>query len=119
MSIDLSALPNQSELPDSETLEEAENNTATLNSHLKDAQVKRFLTDTSLRTVLVYFFSIVILLWLASVMVVVFLNDSFVKLSDNVMTVLLTTTTINVIGMMLIILRNLFPHNSKWDYKND
>ena len=109
MSIDLSELPDQPEHPDLESLEIAENNTATLSLHLKEAELKRFLADTTLRKALVYIFSIIIFLWLASVITIVFLNNSLVNLSDNVMIVLLTTTTVNVIGMMLIILRNLFP----------
>ena len=94
MDIDLNSLPDQSELPDLESLEIAENNTATLNLHLKEAELKRFLADTTLRAILTYFFSIVILLWLACVVVIIFLNDSVVHLSDNVMIVLLTTTTL-------------------------
>ncbi|MDD7886378.1 hypothetical protein [Flavivirga sp. 57AJ16] len=117
MSIDLNTLPDQIEVPDFESLEVAKNNTATLNLHLKEAEIQRFLKDTTLRTNLVYIFSAIIVLWLASVIIIVFLNNSFVCLSDNVIIALLTTTTINVIGMMLIILRNLFPQIKNGEIK--
>jgi len=72
---------------------------------------QRYIEDTKLRSCLVYIFSIIIFLWLASVISILYFNNNLLnlKLSDNVLIVLLTTTTINTIGMMLIILRNLFP----------
>lgn len=84
-----------------------------LDDKLGNAKLNRFVVDTKLRTHLTYFFSIVISLWLAAVIAILFFNDHYLylKLSDNVLIVLLTTTSINVIGMMLIILKNLFPQN--------
>jgi len=54
-------------------------------------------------------------LWLASVISALFFNKYLLGLniSDQVLIVLLTTTSINVIGMMLIILKNLFPQNNE------
>jgi len=75
---------------------------------------QRYLVDTKLRSCLVYIFSAIIFLWLASVISILYFNNNLLnlKLSDNVLIALLTTTTINTIGMMLIILRNLFPQNT-------
>lgn len=113
MSIDLNQLPDQVGTPDLEDFTTAESFNDLLTYRLKNAELERFLKDTSLRTHLVYIFSAIIFLWLSSVITIVFLNSSFICLSDNVMITLLTTTTVNVIGMMLIILRNLFPQIDK------
>lgn len=85
-----------------------------LEDKLDTAKLNRFEVDTTLRTHLTYIFSTVIFLWLASVIAVLFFNNYLfcINLSDQVLTVLLTTTSINVIGMMLIILKNLFPKNN-------
>lgn len=82
-----------------------------LDGQLHRAKVVRYETDTRLRIHLAYVFSVVIFLWLASVTSILFFNVNLLglNLSDQVLIVLLSTTSVNVIGMMLIILRNLFP----------
>lgn len=82
-----------------------------LEDRLGSARLGRFLEDTKLRRYLTYIFSFIIFLWLASVISILYFNDNVLKLnlSDNVLITLLTTTSVNVIGMMLIILKNLFP----------
>ncbi len=116
MSLNLNQLPDQlTETPSLESLTIAETYSTLLNYHIRNAELQRFLKDTTLRTHLVYIFSTVIFLWLASTITILYFNNNLLELglSDNVLIVLLTTTTINVIGMMLIILRNLFPTLSK------
>lgn len=84
---------------------------------LKDVQIKKLLSeneryreDTSLRKALATAFTMIISFWLLAVLLILTGNRFHeYNLSDNVLITLLVTTTANVIGMMLIILRNLFP----------
>ncbi len=122
MSLNLNQLPDQiSESPSLESLTVAETYSTLLNYHIRNAELQRFLKDTTLRTHLVYIFSAVIFLWLASTITILYFNKNLLNLnlSDNVLITLLTTTTINVIGMMLIILRNLFPSLAKISSENN
>lgn len=82
-----------------------------LEDRLGNAQVGRYLEDTKLRRHLTYIFSIIIFLWLVSVVSILYFNNKVLELnlSDSVLITLLTTSSVNVIGMMLIILKNLFP----------
>lgn len=82
-----------------------------LEDRLGNAKVGRFLEDTRLRRYLTYIFSFIIFLWLAAVVSILYFNDYLLhlNLSENVLITLLTTSSVNVIGMMLIILKNLFP----------
>jgi hypothetical protein len=84
-----------------------------LEDRLGNARVGRFLEDTKLRRYLTYIFSFIIFLWLAAVVSILYFNYNLLNLnlSENVLIALLTTTSINVIGMMLIILKNLFPQS--------
>jgi len=86
---------------------------------LKDAQIQKLLSeveryreDTSLRKSLAIIFTMIIIFWLLSVILILVGNNcNHYNLSDNVLIALMVTSTANVIGMMLIILRNLFPSN--------
>lgn len=82
-----------------------------LEDRLGSAKVGRFLEDTRLRRHLTYIFAVIIFLWLASVVSILYFNNNLLhlNLSENVLITLLTTSSVNVIGMMLIILKNLFP----------
>lgn len=82
-----------------------------LEDRLGSAKVGRFLEDTRLRRHLTYIFAAIIFLWLASVVSILYFNGNVLNLnlSENVLITLLTTSSVNVIGMMLIILKNLFP----------
>ena len=55
------------------------------------------------------YFSIVIAFWLLAVILILVGNNFNYRLSDTVLVTLLTTTTIQVLGMMVIILWDLFP----------
>lgn len=74
-------------------------------------QLRRYATDTDLRKHITYSFIINITFWLFTVMTVLYFNNFLLQLhlSDAVLITLLTTSTLNVIGMMTIILKNLFP----------
>lgn len=82
-----------------------------LEDRLGNAKLGRFLEDTKLRRHLTYIFAGIIFLWLASVISILYFNHNllYLELSENVLITLLTTSSVNVIGMMLIILKNLFP----------
>lgn len=72
----------------------------------------RFAQDTSHRRILVKWMMWVVSLWIAVVLFVVTSNKflSF-GISDNVLMVLLATTTVNVLGLAKIILQGLFGRN--------
>lgn len=84
-----------------------------LEDRLGSAKVGRFLEDTRLRRHLTYIFASIIFLWLGAVVSILYFNDNLLhlNLSENVLITLLTTSSVNVIGMMLIILKNLFPRH--------
>jgi hypothetical protein len=70
---------------------------------------KRYELDTGLRRDLAVIFTITINAWLFVVFIVLLCNTDKLKLSDTVLVTLLSTTTIQVLGMMAIILYDLFP----------
>lgn len=77
-----------------------------------NSKLERYKQDTSLRSNLAKVFTIIISFWLLSVILILVGNNcNNYNLSDNVLITLMVTSTANVIGMMLIILRNLFPSN--------
>jgi hypothetical protein len=73
------------------------------------AKVKRYEQDTELRSSLTILFTLTINAWLFAVFIILLTNSKTLKLSDSVLITLLTTTTIQVLGMMIIILWDLFP----------
>jgi hypothetical protein len=74
------------------------------------AKLHRINSDTNLRITLANFFAIVIAFWLLAVILILVGNNcNHYNLSDCVLNTLLTTTTIQVLGMMVIILWDLFP----------
>jgi hypothetical protein len=103
--LDLNKIEDSSIKPLKEDLDKAEKEETTNFHHLKD----RYQKDTALRIKLVNIFSRVIAVWLAAVILILVFNTYFCHLSDQVLITLMVTSTANVIGMMLIILKNLFP----------
>ena len=77
-------------------------------SESKQLANARFKHDTQLRGSLALIFTVIIVFWLMFVVITLWCNATL-KLSDAILITLLTTTTINVLGMMLIILHDLFP----------
>lgn len=74
---------------------------------------ERYKGETILRENLAIAFTIIITFWLLAVLLLLVGNTYNYKLSDSVLNTLLITTTANVIGMMAIILKNLFPNRDK------
>lgn len=76
----------------------------------KEAQyTERFLQDTKQRKQLVVWMMVVISVWLLCTLFIVTFNSLLhFNISDTVLTVLLATTTANVLGLPIIILKDLF-----------
>ena len=75
---------------------------------MDEAQVSRHRIDTRTRVLMAVWSCIVVSYWLYVVLNIVKYNYSLYKLSDAVVITLLTTTTINVLGLTAIILKGLF-----------
>jgi hypothetical protein len=70
------------------------------------SKTKRYKANTKLRRQLAEWATAVVSVWLFLVLTILSLNDG--RLSDNVLMTLLGTTTLNVLGLMAIVLRGLF-----------
>ena len=108
--IDLNRLPDT--LSDSFTdadITEALKDNKDINEDIKKSQIKRFNGETSLRENLSIAFTLIICFWLLSVILILVGNTGHYRLDDSVLIALMVTSSANVIGMMQIILKNLFP----------
>lgn len=81
----------------------------------KDNQERaRYIQDTKQRRTLVLWMLFVVSFWLLVVVAIVILCGlGLLRLSDIVLSSLLATTTINVLGLANIILKGLFGNHSK------
>ncbi len=70
-------------------------------------KTKRYADDTRHRQGLVSWVKYVVSLWLLGTFMVLCLNN-FLMLNDGVLVALLTTTTVNILGLAFIVLRGLF-----------
>lgn len=80
----------------------------------EDAKNERYKKNTSHRGRLIAWSAFIVTLWLVGVWVLLYLvglHNDF-RISDSVLITLLTTTTINVLGLMIIVLKDLFNDNS-------
>ena len=79
---------------------------------------QRYGWNTVLRIVFSIAYTWLLIVWLNKVIHILTHNNLCgYKLSDNVLIALLVTSTANVIGMVVIVLKNLFPEKNK-DKKN-
>lgn len=78
-----------------------------LNKKLRN---ERYREDTKHRRNLSTWAASIVSLWLISVLLILIFNSKSINLSDSTMIALLSTTTLNVLGMMLIVLRGLFEN---------
>lgn len=80
-----------------------ENNKLTLEN-------QRYESDTNLRDLFAKGYSAILVLWLFAVLYILTNNNTnHYHFSDSVLIALLATSTANVIGMVVIVLKNLFP----------
>lgn len=76
-------------------------------------KAERYANNTGLRKKLAYWAFVIVTLWLVCVMLILAYNYDRYKLSDNVLIALLTTTTANVLGIIYIVLKDLFNGKSE------
>jgi len=69
---------------------------------------RRYSQDTKSRKKLSYWAATVVSIYLLLVFVILFFNAKGIYLSDTVLSVLLGTTTLNVLGLMFIVLKGYF-----------
>lgn len=69
---------------------------------------KRYKDDTEHRKVLSIWAGTLVSFWLVSVLLILTNNTNRFGLSDSVLMTLLGTTTLNVLGLMVIVLNDLF-----------
>jgi len=82
-------------------------------SDMKSQEIERFRQNTAQRKTLVRWMMFVVSLWLAFTAVIVGIELHLSGgLSNSVMCALLTTTTANVIGLAMIVLRGLFTQKN-------
>lgn len=83
-----------------------------LNS-LKVLQNKRFKWNTTLRLYLSIWASLVVSCWLWKVGEILVNNTASYKLDNSVLITLISTTTVNVLGLVLIVMSDLFNGKSE------
>jgi hypothetical protein len=92
-----------------ETIGDLDVDSDDLYEQVKKALLSRLNSDTSAREWLARWTAVVVAVWLLLVYFILIGNDKYFKLSDTVLITLVTTTTLNVLGLPIIVLRNLFP----------
>ena len=74
----------------------------------------RYKDNTDMRKALVVAFTTIIAFWLLAVLLILVGNRvNKYDLSENILITFLTTSSANVLGMMYVILKNLFPEKNK------
>ena len=79
-----------------------------LSVQLGRLQNQRYQENTIQRKRLAYWVQIIVTVWLLIVIIFLSINNNYLHLSDNVLMVLLGTTTLNVLGLPLVVLRGFF-----------
>lgn len=79
----------------------------------KDHVADRYVSDTRDRKWLSRWVAIVVSIWLLLVYFLLIRNEARIHLSDPVLIAVITTTTINILGLPLVVLLNLFPKREK------
>lgn len=83
-------------------------------------RLARYADTSSLRRRTAKWVMWIVSLWLAAVIVVlVCAGLEWITLSNRVLIALLTTTTVNILGLPLVVLRGLYPKEEEIDQIND
>lgn len=77
----------------------------------RELENERYNSDTRDRKWLAEWSATIVSVWLFLVFIILVSNHRSLHLSDNVINVLLGTTTLNVLGLMYIVLRGHFTSN--------
>lgn len=93
-----------SNLPDSDKLKKEQE----IREHTIDNDAKE--ATASLRVIMCYWVMVLVTIYLVVIAWIVLHIET---LSDSVLITILTTTTINVIGLPLMIIRSIFPREDK------
>ncbi|GGB84121.1 hypothetical protein GCM10007424_25170 [Flavobacterium suaedae] len=106
---------NSTEKPfDEDDLTKAEFQEKTLEEKQQEAELQRYQDDSRHRKNLVKWATILINIWLACVILILIATGMpLLELSDTVMVTLLGTTTLNVLGLMIIVLNDIFKGRGK------
>lgn len=83
-------------------------------------RLERYADTSSLRRRTAKWVMWIVSLWLAAVIIVlVCAGLEWITLSNRVLIALLTTTTVNILGLPLVVLRGLYPKEEEIDQIND
>lgn len=81
---------------------------------MRQQRKERFSQDTRFRRHLANWVMIIVPVWLMSVVVLIYLHGyNTLDLDKEVLITLLATTTVNVLGLAYIVLKGIFPEESK------
>lgn len=108
-------LKNVEKKPTFETddLKKAEAQEKNLENRQKESEIKRFDQDTNHRGGLAIWAAVIVSIWLFCVLDIVAKSKKEYDLSETIIVTLLTTTTLNVLGLMVIVLNDLFNKAKK------
>ena len=81
-----------------------------LDEQSRVAKIRRFRMDTADRSKLAHKTYWLIVAWLSAVIVLLLGNSRLVHLSDSVIITLLATTTLNVLGLAVVVLNGYFRY---------
>lgn len=93
---------------DKNSLEDQDIDSDELDLQKRRYENERYRDDTKSRRYLAYWAATVVTVYLLLVFVILFMNTTCLHLSDPVMIALLGTTTVNVLGLMYIVLKGYF-----------
>lgn len=110
MKKDLSDVLDQKKKENKPNSEYANVDSKDLTTQLKYSRVIRYQSDTKDRKWLAKWAAWAVSIWLGIVLLILFLNP-FLHLAESVLITLLTTTTLNVLGLTFIVLRGHFYTN--------
>mgnify|MGYP006436838779 CR=1 FL=1 len=85
---------------------------------LKSLKKKRFDDNTRLRKTLSKWAFVILSVWILFVMIVLLFNETIFCISDNVLITLLSTSTIKIIGIVLIVMKDIFNGKSENNMEN-
>jgi hypothetical protein len=108
--------PDDYELIDAENSdgkEDIDSETLSEQKELWKAKTERYKSDTLDRKWLAEWATTVVSIWLFLVILIVMANESKFHLSDTVLSVLLGTTTFNILGLTYIVLKGHFEQNAE------
>ena len=97
-----------------EDISKAEAQEVTFEERQQQAELDRYEADSIHRKKLIRWATTLVSIWLGAVIIILLaVGFNIINLSDTVMATLLGTTTLNVLGLMAIVLKDLFKGRDK------